>query len=190
MVKPFASHHCHFSCCPCHHPHPCLPPSLPLPLPSSSPLLLLACQPCHHLHCLAALTLLDACHPDCHHSCCRCHCPCCCSPLTLITIAIALATVTIAISIIIARHPHCHCNCFLCCICLQLPATLIAIAPPFCCWCLCSRHHLPCRLMAVVVAVACQRWQQRRYWQCGNKVNKDNHNNMTTTQQPTQQPTR
>ncbi len=39
-------------------------------------------------------------------------------------------------------------------------------------------------------AAACQQWQKQRCWQCGNKVNKNNDNNMTTTQQPTSQPTK
>jgi hypothetical protein len=38
-------------------------------------------------------------------------------------------------------------------------------------------------------SMACQR-QQQQHWQRGNKVNKDNNNNMTTTEQPTRQPAR
>jgi hypothetical protein len=45
---------------PHHSPYPCLPPLLPLPLPSLLPLLLLARHPCHHCHHLAALTLFVA----------------------------------------------------------------------------------------------------------------------------------
>ncbi len=188
--------------------HPCLPPLSPLPLPSllSSPLL--TRQPCHHLHCLAALTLLVACHPHCRHSRCRRHCPCCCSPRTLVLlvachphchhsrcrchcprccsprtlVAIAIALATIASAIIIACHPCCRHNCPLCCLCLHSPTTLVA-----------SRHHPACRPTAVVAVAAmagCQPWRRWRCWQRGDKVNQDNNNNMTTTQQPTQQPTR
>jgi hypothetical protein len=123
-----SSHHRHRSCCPCHclHPHP--PPTLPLPLPSLLPLPLLARQPCHRLHCLAALTLLVACHPHCCHSrCCR-HRPRFCSPHTLIAVTIALAT--IAIAIVIAVHPRCCCNCPLCHFCLHSPTTLVAVTLP------------------------------------------------------------
>jgi hypothetical protein len=62
-----------------------------------------------------------------------------------------------------------------------------------CCWRSCSRHHLPRRPMAVAAvaaAVACQRWWRQRCWQCSNKVNEDNDNNTTATQQPKLQPTR
>ncbi len=59
-----------------------------------------------------------------------------------------------------------------------------------CCRHSCSRHQPPCQPTAVAVATACQRWRRRRCWQRGNKVNKDNKNNMTTTHQPTQQPRR
>jgi hypothetical protein len=54
-----------------------------------------------------------------------------------------------------------------------------------CCWRSCSRHQPPHRLTVMTVAVACQWWRQRQYWQRGNKVNKKNNNGMTTTQQPT-----
>jgi hypothetical protein len=124
-----SSRHCHCSCNPCHRLHPCPPPLLPLPLPSLSPLPLLACQPCHHLHCFATLTLLVACHPHCRHSCCCRHRPRCRLSCTLVTVAITLATVTIAI--IIACHPHHHQNCPLCCLCLHSPATLVAATPPW-----------------------------------------------------------
>ncbi len=52
----------------------------------------------------------------------------------------------------------------------------------------CSRRHPPCRptaVAAVAAAAACQWWWRQRCWQRSNKVNKDNDNNMTTTQQPT-----
>jgi hypothetical protein len=165
---------------------------LPSPLPSSLPLPLLAHQPCHRLHCLAALTLLVACHPHCRHiccchhcprcllprtlvllvachphhrhSCCRHHRPCCRSPRTLIAVAIALATV--ASTIVIACHPCCRCNRPLCCLCLHSPATLVA-----------SRRHPARQPTAVAVvaaaAVGCRPWQRRRCWQRGNKVNED-----------------
>ncbi len=54
-----------------------------------------------------------------------------------------------------------------------------------CCLRLCSRHQPPCRPTAVAAVAACWRWRQQWCWQRGNKVNKDNNNNMTTTQQPT-----
>ncbi len=134
LVQPLPSssqlpslHHRHHSCQPCHRPHPRPPPSLPSPLPSLSPLPLLARQPCHCLHRLAALTLLVACHPHCRHSRCSCHRPRCRLPRTLVAVAIALST--IAIAIVIARHPCCHRNRPLCHLCLHLPATLVAIAP-------------------------------------------------------------
>ncbi len=122
-------HHRHRSCCPCHCPHPRPPPSSPSPLPSLLPLPLLACQPCHHLHCLAALTLLVAYHPHPCHSRCRRHRPRCRSPHTLVAVTIALAT--IAIAIFIARHPCCRRNHPLFCLCLHLPATLVAVMPPW-----------------------------------------------------------
>ncbi len=59
-----------------------------------------------------------------------------------------------------------------------------------CCRHLCSRCQPPRWPTAVAAAAACQQWQRRRCWQCGNIANEDNVNNMTTTQQPTQQPTR
>ncbi len=183
--------------------HPCPPPLSPSPLPSLLPSPLLARQPCHHLHRLATLTLLVACHPHCRHSCCRRHRPHCCSPRTLVLliachphcrhsccrrhrprccsphtlVPIAIALATVASTIVIAPHPPCRRNCPLCRLCLHLPATLVA-----------SRRHLACQPTAVATVAAaagCQPWWQRRCWQCGNKVNEDNDNNMTTTQQPT-----
>jgi hypothetical protein len=98
-----SSCHRHRSCRPCHRPHPHPPASSPSPLPTLLPSPLLARQPCHRLHCLAALTLLVACHPHCRHSRRRRHRPRCRLPRTLVAVAIALATV--AITIVIARHP-------------------------------------------------------------------------------------
>jgi hypothetical protein len=40
-------------------------------------------------------------------------------------------------------------------------------------------------VVAVVAAAGCRPWRRRRCWQRGNKVNEDNNNNMTETQQPT-----
>ncbi len=183
------------------HPRP--PPSSPSPLPSSSPSLLLARQLCHRLHRLAALTLLVACHPHCRHSCRRRHRPCCRSPHTLVLliachphcrhsrcrrhrprcrsprtlVAVAIALAIIASAIVIARHPRCCCNHPLCHLCLHSPATLVA-----------SRHHparQPTAVAAVAAAAGCRPWRRRWCWQHGDKVNEDNNNNMTTTQQPT-----
>jgi hypothetical protein len=50
--------------------------------------------------------------------------------------------------------------------------------------------HPPCQPTAVAAVAACPRWRRQRCWQHGNKVNKDNDNNTTTTQQPTRQLTR
>ncbi len=238
--------HCHRSCRPHHRPHPCPPPSLPSPLPSLLPLLLLARQPCHRLHCLAALTLLVACHPHCRHSC-----------RTAITLIVArpapslplplllpplpspsslLATlVAVVIALFVAsaftRPPplsplrrlgwgregpyqsgarsylgrHCWCRHHHHRLNrprdwpggagptmhgIPTPGRQLAPMGGGCCQCPCSRCYPPCRLTAVAVAAACQRWRRRRCWQRSNKVNKDNDNNMTTTQQPTQQQTR
>ncbi len=59
-----------------------------------------------------------------------------------------------------------------------------------CCQRSCSRRQPPRRPTVVAVVAACRRWQWRRCWQCGNKVNEDNDNNMITAQQPTRQPTK
>jgi hypothetical protein len=127
LQLPSSCHH-HCSCRPCHRPHPCPPPSLPSPLPSLSPSPLLPRQPCHRLHRLAALTLLVACHPHCHHSHRRRHRPRCCSPCTLVPVAISLATV--AIAIVIARHPRRRCNHPLRRLCLHSPTTLVSVVLP------------------------------------------------------------
>jgi hypothetical protein len=71
-----------------------------------------------------------------------------------------------------------------------MPGRKLASTWQGCCGCLCSRRHPPCQPTAVAAAAACRQWQQRRCWQHGNKVNEDNDNNMTTTQQPTRQPKR
>jgi hypothetical protein len=71
---------------------------------------------------------------------------------------------------------------------IPMPGRQLALTWGGCCRRSCSRRHPPRRLMAVAAvaaAAACQRWRRRWCWQCSNKVNKDNDNNMTTTQQPT-----
>ncbi len=68
------------------------------------------------------------------------------------------------------------------------PSREVATTWQECCWHLCSRCQAPCWPTVVAAAVACWQWRRQRCLQCGNKVNKDNNNNMTTTQQPTWQP--
>jgi hypothetical protein len=236
-------------------------PSLLLPSPSSSslPATLVAITTAlffafaiAHLPALSLVPLPCYTHPLCrllivitialivpHHShCCR-HCPCCHSPTTFVAIAIALATV--AIAIVITCHPCRHCNRPLCCLCLHLPATLVAVAPPFGgggedntnpardptlataasatiiiaafaarttswerpvkqhagiqCPTDSVRQHGGAAVSFCEAGVILHANQQRRRWRhadsggcsignaaTGNQVNKDNDNNMTTTQ--------
>jgi len=70
---------------------------------------------------------------------------------------------------------------------IPMPGKQLALTWRGCCQHSCSRCHPPHRPTVVAAAAVCQWW---RCWQCGNKVNEDNDNNMTTTQQPTRQKTR
>jgi hypothetical protein len=72
----------------------------------------------------------------------------------------------------------------------QCPADSLRRCGGGCCRRSCSRRHPPCQPTVVEAAAACRWWKQRQCWQCSNKVNDNNDNNMTTAQQPTRQPTR
>ncbi len=113
-----------------------------------------------------------------------CHCP---LPCYCLLCAITIALAVLAIARILAHH-------HLGCLCrprdqpggagtmpreLSTPGKRHVLTWQGCCWHSCTRHHHPCQPTAAATA-ACQR-RLRSCWQCGNKVNKDNNNIMTTT---------